>query len=69
MTSEERRAKLAADEAELCRLAEWRLIARRLDALYAAQIAGDDSILTRQRIQRMEALQMALMGHPEAMAA
>lgn len=69
MTSEERRAKLDADEAELCRLAEWRLIARRLDALYAAQVAGDDSVLIRQRIARLEALQMALMGHPEAMAA
>ncbi|MFF7112204.1 hypothetical protein ACFY91_07835 [Streptomyces albogriseolus] len=69
MTSEERRAKLDADEAELCRLAEWRLIARRLDALYAAQRAGDQTILTRQRITSLEALQMALMGHPEAMAA
>ncbi|MFD3623248.1 hypothetical protein [Streptomyces sp. NPDC058698] len=63
------RAKFEADDAELCRLAEWRCIARRLDALYADQAAGNDSVLIRQRIRRLEALQMALCGSPEAMAA
>lgn len=72
MTQAEReqyRVNLEADEAARLRETEWRLITRRLDALYTAQASGDDSILTRQRIQRMEALQAALMGHPEAMAA
>lgn len=48
--------------------AEWRVIVRRLDALYARQMAGDDSILTRQRVGRLEALQMALCGFPAALS-
>ncbi|WP_328920268.1 hypothetical protein OG911_16590 [Streptomyces sp. NBC_00208] len=46
---------------------EWRRIARRLDALYAAQVAGDTSIYTRQRIGRLEALQACLLGTPSAL--
>ncbi|MBT3153067.1 hypothetical protein HTV45_19715 [Streptomyces sp. CHD11] len=47
---------------------EWRHITRRLDTLYAAQFAGDTSVLTAQRIRQYEALQMALCGSPEALA-
>ncbi|MEV5190703.1 hypothetical protein [Streptomyces werraensis] len=68
MTSEECRAKLDADEATLLRQLEWVHLAERLERAYAAQAAGDDSVLTRQRIRRLEALQMALCGSPEAMA-
>ncbi|MFZ4142624.1 hypothetical protein ACOZDZ_18010 [Streptomyces griseoincarnatus] len=51
------------------RQAEWRRLTRKLDSLYAAQAAGDDSVRTRQRIAALEAIQMALCGSPEAMAA
>lgn len=47
---------------------EWRRIKRRLDTLYAAQAAGDRTLLTRQKVERLEALQAALLGNPEAMA-
>jgi hypothetical protein len=48
---------------------EYRRLSRRLDALYAAQTAGDSSVYTRQRIARLEALQQAFMGFPEALGA
>ncbi|MFD4648472.1 hypothetical protein [Streptomyces sp. NPDC058441] len=47
---------------------EYRRIARRLDDLYAAQLGGDSSVYTRQRIGRLEALQQALMGCPGALS-
>ena len=47
---------------------EWHMIARRLEALYRAQRGGDDSVYTRQRIGRLEGLQKALMGSPEALS-
>lgn len=49
------------------RVIEWRRIARRLEVLYATQANGDDTTLTRQRIERLEALQQALTGFPEAL--
>lgn len=58
-----------ADEAAWYRQLEWQRIARRLDSLYASQAAGDDSVLTRQRVARLEALQATLLGHPAALAA
>lgn len=51
------------------RAAEWRRLTRKLNALYAAQFAGDDSVLTAQRVARLEALQACLMGNPEALSA
>ncbi|ALV35744.1 hypothetical protein [Streptomyces sp. CdTB01] len=69
MTHEEFQAQCDADEAELLRLMEWRAIEKSLSALYRARYAGDDSTLTRQKIERYEALQQALMGNPEALAA
>jgi hypothetical protein len=63
--SETRRYLGEAEE----RVAEWRRITRRLDALYAAQAAGDETVLTRQRIARLEALQAALCGFPEQLSA
>jgi len=58
-----------ADEAAWFRQLEWQRLSRKLDTLYAAAVAGDDSVLTRQRIARLEALQAALLGHPTALAA
>ncbi|UXY27498.1 hypothetical protein [Streptomyces sp. HUAS TT20] len=55
-------------DAETERALEWRRITRTLGALYAAQTAGDDSVYTRQRIDRLERLQAALCGFPEALA-
>ncbi|MEU0249276.1 hypothetical protein ABZ192_34140 [Streptomyces sp. NPDC006235] len=55
----------AAWEREL----EWRQTSRRLDALYDAQTAGDRSTYTQQRIARLEAVQAALCGFPEQLAA
>ncbi|MER6531589.1 hypothetical protein [Streptomyces sp. NPDC001508] len=72
MTREQRiaqwQAQQDADEAAFRTELEYRRITRRLDALYAALRAGDDSVLTRQRIARLEALQQAFMGFPEALA-
>jgi hypothetical protein len=69
MTRDEFLSKCEADSAELERQMEWKRIARRLDALYAAQRAGDATVYTRQRIGRLEALQAALCGFPEALSA
>jgi hypothetical protein len=55
-------------DADMELILEWRRIARKLDALYAAMAAGNDSVLTRQRITRLEALQAAFCGFPEALA-
>ncbi|MDN0198095.1 hypothetical protein [Streptomyces sp. S.PNR 29] len=73
MTREHRiaqwQAQQDAEDAVFERELEWRQITRRLDALYAAQAAGDGSTYTRQRIGRLEALQQTLMGQPEALGA
>jgi hypothetical protein len=55
-------------DADMELILEWRRIARKLDALYAAMAAGNDSVLARQRIERLEALQAAFCGFPEALA-
>jgi hypothetical protein len=47
---------------------EWRHIAGKLEALYARVSAGDDSVHTRERIGRLEAMQAALQGFPGALA-
>ncbi|MFD3834779.1 hypothetical protein ACFWWC_00750 [Streptomyces sp. NPDC058642] len=66
-------AELEADYQEflatLLKREEWKHIARKLEGCYKAMWAGDDSILLRQRIERLEALQAALCGTPERLAA
>ncbi|MGW2930478.1 hypothetical protein ACWDA7_01075 [Streptomyces sp. NPDC001156] len=47
---------------------EYRRITKRLDRYYELQRKGDDSVLTAQKVRRLEALQQALMGHPEALS-
>jgi hypothetical protein len=69
MTRTEYEAQCEAEEAAWERELEWRHITRQLEALYGAVRAGDDSAYTRQRIGRLEALQAALQGFPEALAA
>ena len=72
MTSAERakwEAEQEAQEAAWFRQVEWQRITRQLEALYGAVRAGDGSVYTRQRIRRLEALQAALQGFPEALAA
>lgn len=56
-------------DADLDLLYEVRTLTRRLDGLYAAQAAGDESVLLRDRVRRLEALLMAMQGHPEALSA
>ncbi|MBT2440319.1 hypothetical protein J7E93_09395 [Streptomyces sp. ISL-36] len=68
MTREEWTAVQEAEEAAWFRELEWRRTARRLEALYAAQTAGDGSAYTRQRVERLEAVQAALQGFPAALA-
>ncbi|WP_404784194.1 hypothetical protein [Streptomyces pristinaespiralis] len=46
---------------------EWQRVTRKLEALYATQKAGDSSAYTRQRVQRLEALQAALQGFPDSL--
>ncbi|MER7900607.1 hypothetical protein ABTX62_32135 [Streptomyces sp. NPDC096046] len=72
MTSAERaqwQADQDAKEAAWERELEWQQITRKLESLYGAVKAGDGSVRTRERIGRLEALQQALMGFPEALAA
>ncbi|MDI6411105.1 hypothetical protein QLX52_20020 [Streptomyces albus] len=44
--------------------AEIRYTTVRLDVLYRRQHKGDRSVLTRQKVERLEALLSALQGHP-----
>jgi hypothetical protein len=53
--------------AESLREAEWLHISRKLEALYGAVLAGDESVYTRRRIARLEALLAVLEGFPEAL--
>jgi hypothetical protein len=46
---------------------EWRRLCRKLDGLYAAQRAGDKTVLTGQRIAQLERLQACLLGDPAAL--
>lgn len=69
MTRAEFEARQEAEEAAWFRQVEWQRITRQLEALYGAVRAGDGSVRTRERIGRLEALQQALMGFPEALAA
>lgn len=69
MTRAEFEARHEAEEAAWFRQVEWQRITRQLEALYGAVRAGDDTVRTRERIGRLEALQKALMGFPEALAA
>jgi hypothetical protein len=69
MSREDWEAAQEAEEARFYREVEWKRIARTLEALYGAVRAGDGSVRTRERIGRLEALQQALMGFPEALAA
>jgi hypothetical protein len=68
MTREEWAPAQEAEEAAWFRELEWRRTTRRLEALYAAQRAGDGSTYTRQRVSRLEAVQAALQGFPGALA-
>ncbi|WP_199546222.1 hypothetical protein [Streptomyces sp. N35] len=58
-----------AEEAAWYREIEFLSVQRRLHALYAAQTAGDDTTLTRQKIDRLERLTQALCGSPEQLGA
>ncbi|MDH6214669.1 hypothetical protein [Streptomyces pseudovenezuelae] len=69
MSREDWEAAQEVEEAAFYREVEWKRIARTLEALYGAVRAGDVSARTRERIGRLEALQQALMGFPEALAA
>lgn len=69
MTRAEFEAQCEAEEAAFLRELEWRQITRKLEALYGAVRAGEGTEYTRQRIRRLEALQAALQGFPEALAA
>ncbi|MFE0789147.1 hypothetical protein ACFW4T_28570 [Streptomyces mutabilis] len=64
MTNEERDAVDIAWDFEY----EWRYTLHRLERLYSAQRAGDDSVYTRERAQRLEAVLAAMQGHPSALA-
>ncbi|MFE2261392.1 hypothetical protein [Streptomyces griseosporeus] len=48
---------------------EFQYVTARLNVLYARVRAGEDSAVLRERIARLEALQQALCGFPEALAA
>ncbi|OEJ39026.1 hypothetical protein AR457_23150 [Streptomyces agglomeratus] len=56
------------NEAAWYREVEFRRITRTLDGLYDRQRAEGDSVLLRQRVGRLEALQQALMGFPAALS-
>lgn len=58
-----------SDEERKFLAAEIRYISFRLDCLYRRQHKGDRSVLTRQKVERLEALLAALQGHPEALGA
>ncbi|MYS45203.1 hypothetical protein GTY23_33405 [Streptomyces sp. SID5998] len=58
-----------SDEERKFLAAEIRYISFRLDVLYRRQHKGDRSVLTRQKVERLEALLSALQGHPEALGA
>ncbi|GAA4053520.1 hypothetical protein [Streptomyces shaanxiensis] len=62
------RDQFDAEEIAWAREVEYRTIARRLDRLYAARSAGDDSVYLAQRIDRTERLQQAMLGFPEILA-
>jgi hypothetical protein len=68
MTSEEFNAQNEAYEAEMLRLLEWKALEKKLAAAYRARYTGDDSVLTATRIDRLERLQQAFLGAPQALA-
>lgn len=47
---------------------EYGRITNRLNRYYELQRKGDDSVLTAQKVHRLEALQQCLMGNPEALS-
>lgn len=56
-----------SDEERKFLAAEIRYTSFRLDVLYRRQHKGDRTALTRQKVERLEALLSALQGHPEAL--
>jgi hypothetical protein len=58
----------STEDAALERELEFRCVSRKLEALYARQMAGEDSTLIRQRVKRLEALTAALCGSPEQLS-
>ncbi|MGW0135163.1 hypothetical protein [Streptomyces sp. NPDC003299] len=58
-----------SDEERKFLAAEIRYTSVRLDVLYRRQRRGDRTVLTRQKVERLEALLSALQGHPEALGA
>lgn len=68
MTGYEREEFTTRIEIETNRDIEFMVITRKLNRLYAAQMDGDDTVRTRQRVAALEALCAALQGFPEAMA-
>jgi hypothetical protein len=57
-----------SDEIASFRAAELRQAQQQSQALWARVMAGEDSPRLRQRIERLEALQTALMGYPAVLA-
>ncbi|MEW2321675.1 hypothetical protein AB0926_11295 [Streptomyces griseoincarnatus] len=58
-----------SDEERRFLAAEIRYTTFRLDVLYRRQHKGDRTVLTRQRVERLEALLAALQGFPDALSA
>ncbi|MGW7277029.1 hypothetical protein ACWGIV_01705 [Streptomyces sp. NPDC054844] len=58
-----------SDEERKFLAAEIRYTSFRLDVLYRRQHKGDRSVLTRQKVERLEALLSALQGYPQALGA
>ncbi|MBQ0974756.1 hypothetical protein KBZ00_27040 [Streptomyces sp. RK31] len=57
-----------SDEERRFLAAEIRYTTFRLDVLYRRQHKGDRTALTRQRVERLEALLAALQGFPDALS-
>ncbi|ASQ95526.1 hypothetical protein CGL27_22845 [Streptomyces sp. 11-1-2] len=69
MSREDWEAAQEAEEAAFYRECEWKRIERTLSVLYVRQRLEGDSVLLRQRVDRLERLQQALCGSPEQLSA
>jgi hypothetical protein len=67
MTRDEFIAECDEFDAARMRKEEWEHIDRQLNAMHKRQFEGDSSELTRQKINRLEAVQACLCGSPEAL--
>ncbi|MEU5198867.1 hypothetical protein AB0G86_33305 [Streptomyces scabiei] len=66
-TREEFQAEMDEFDALRLKKEEWAAIDDKLTDLHRRQHSGDDTELTRVRIERLEALQSALCGDPAAL--